>query len=176
MKQSIDIDPAVAFFYEHAGFSYPADADQYRMVAGQLECARRLAEAERYGREHGWEVEWEYDPEPCLVCECGSEDCPCYTRITHVTLGAVLYVTPPDPYGLRVSTSTVASLWGICRPTREYQRVVAAELMREHLDALEADRAAEETGGLLAGSDLEWVMAHVHPWVQRDPWEGGGCG
>ncbi len=56
------ITRSVAFFFEHAGYSYPVDEQSregrtlYRVIG-----AETLAEAERQAREQGYTFEWQLD-------------------------------------------------------------------------------------------------------------------
>jgi hypothetical protein len=50
---------AVAFFYEHAGFSY--DPKTETPDEGRFRCARELAGAEAFAKAQGWYVDWERD-------------------------------------------------------------------------------------------------------------------
>jgi hypothetical protein len=113
---------AYLFFLKHAGYAYrPSETPQ----AGRSRSARQLAKAERDAVALGYQFEWRNDDEGCSGCDCGSDDCACSTGVDHETLGCLMYA--PD------SKDAVQSLWGICNPTREYRRVVEAELAMEAL-------------------------------------------
>lgn len=117
---------AVAFFYKHAGYSYTPGKESPR--AGRLRGARALAAAERDAHAAGFSVAWAYDDDPCIGCECGSKDCPCSTGEDHETM--IAWVEAPD--GTRQANGRILpALCGICEPSREYRRVVAAELFAE---------------------------------------------
>ena len=104
---------ATQFFFEHAGYSTPP---------GREECARQMAEAEAKAREASITFEWVTDAEGCTGCECGQSDCDCASGADHETLGCIARSEKGD---------VLASLWGICGATHEYQRVVEAELASE---------------------------------------------
>lgn len=104
---------AYLFFKENAGYATPP---------GKSQCALNLARAEDYARDKEWEYTWEWDESGCIGCDCGSKTCDCSTGAEHETLGCVL--KDADGYVL-------GSLWGICGATREYKRVVQAELASE---------------------------------------------
>jgi hypothetical protein len=81
MTKPTDVD--VAFFYEHAGWSYTPSEETSE--EGRRRCARELAAAEKWlSRQHGYTVEWDGEPIPdrsgidhngplfcCLVCVPG---------------------------------------------------------------------------------------------------------
>jgi hypothetical protein len=113
---------AFKFFYANAGYSY--DPKTQAPAQGKAKCARSLAAAERKASALGWTFDWVFDDQPCMGCECGSESCDCFTGEPHETFGCVLR----DENG-----ESLESLWGICKPTREYRRVVEAELASEAL-------------------------------------------
>lgn len=121
------------FFYDNAGFSY--DPKKETEAEGKLRCAQALAEAEDYGKRHGFVFQWEADQDGCIGCECGSEDCHCCTGEAHEVLCCVLR----DEDG-----TVLASLGAICEPTREYGRVIEAELALEGMPLHDAPTEAEE--------------------------------
>lgn len=111
---------AYLFFLKHAGYSY--DPKTETPQAGRSRCARQLAKAERDARALGYTFEWDDDPdgrddsdedvETCESCVCldgevGADE----DRNSHI----------------------LAVLGGICDATREYRRVVEAELALEAL-------------------------------------------
>lgn len=110
------------FFLEQAGYSY--DPKTERPIDGKRRCARELSKAERHSLDNGWYVEWWQDENGCSGCDCGAVDCRCSNGDEHETLGCVLKDEDGD---------VLASLWGICEPSREYRRVVAAELALESM-------------------------------------------
>lgn len=116
---------AEQFFYDHAGFSYDPKTETEEQ--GHERCARELAKAESWASAEGYRVEWREDPEGCIGCDCGSEDCACSTGEYHEVLVAILY----DAEG-----AAVASLGSICGPTRDYRRVVEAELTYQTMHAV----------------------------------------
>ena len=109
------------FFYKHAGYGYNPRVETAEQ--GRRRGARALAAAEAYATAAGWEYQWDYDPEPCIGCDCGSADCPCSSGAPHEILCVLL--------NDRDNGRTLAALGGICGATREYRRVVAAELAME---------------------------------------------
>ena len=122
-----EISKAEQFFYEHAGWSYGSAKETEE--EGRARGAQELARAEEEAERRAWSVEWVYDEEPCLSCECGSSECPCFTGEPHETYTAILY-----PDGLNYDPHNVlASLGSICEPSREYRRVINAELALEAL-------------------------------------------
>lgn len=74
--------------------------------------ALKLLEAEEYGEEHGWKVEWQGDESPDMS---GIED-------AKEVLVAILKNS---------NDRVIGSLGGIADPSRDYARVVEAELMLE---------------------------------------------
>lgn len=109
------------FFYDNAGYSIAAGQTEEE---GREEAARALAHAEQYARQHGWYTEWEQYPEGCIGCDCKSDECACSTGEEHEVLCATLY---------NEDDAALESLGAICGATRQYRRVVAAELAIEHV-------------------------------------------
>lgn len=120
---------AAAFFYQHGGYSVaPGETNE----EGHRRSARELAEAEQYARERGWWVEWVRDNSPCIGCDCGDASCACSARRPHRIEGAILRgVVYEKGTGIVGAPEVLASLWGICQASKEYKRVVAAELAEE---------------------------------------------
>lgn len=116
------LGPNQKFFYKHAGFSYNPATQTKRQ--GRERTARLLAQAEKDARRLGIYFDWEVDMDGCIGCTCGGADCSCCTGVPHETLGCVARASDGE---------ALASLWGICEPTREYKRVVEAELALEAL-------------------------------------------
>lgn len=54
---------AVAFFHEHAGYSYPSGASPAEQVAARRAHAESLADAESRASALGWDCVWEPDPD-----------------------------------------------------------------------------------------------------------------
>ena len=108
------------FFFHNAGSSYTPSKET--RTQGRWRGAKALARAEQWARDTNCEFTWEQDNEPCIGCDCGSADCACSSGADHETLGCVLR----DSDG-----KILASLWSICGATREYKRVVEAELAFE---------------------------------------------
>lgn len=125
------LSPVQLFFYQNAGYSY--DPKKETAEQGRIRCAEELAKAEAEASERGWSFEWPWDESGCSGCDCGSADCPYSSGSEHETLGCVL----KDENG-----KTLESLWGICSPTRNYGRVVEAELALEALTRVEAEEEA----------------------------------
>ncbi len=122
MKQLISPKQAAyLFFLKHAGYSVKQGETQ---CAGRSRCARELAKAERDARALGYTFEWVFDQSGCIGCDCGLDDCPCFSGDAHETLGCVVH---------DAEQNVLASLWGICDPAREYCRVIEAELALESL-------------------------------------------
>jgi hypothetical protein len=125
---------AFYFFLKNAGYSY----DPKRQTARQdrAECARKLAKAERDAKALGYSFEWIYDEDGCTGCDCGSKDCKCSTGESHETYVCVMLNGEPscyDGYGRPMGGAVLQSLGGICEPSKEYRRVVEAELALEEL-------------------------------------------
>jgi hypothetical protein len=110
------------FFLANAGYSYNPQIES--LAQGKARSARRFAKAERDAASKGIRFEWEFDPDGCIGCDCGSDDCECSTGNDHETLECLAF----DKAG-----KLVASLGSVCKPSREYRRVVEAELALEVL-------------------------------------------
>lgn len=106
---------AVAFFAKNAGVAYTPGKETKRQ--GQMRGARELARAEAEAASRGWRVKWEHDSEPYDMGDMETEH-------PKEVLGAILV----DESGRQL-----ASLWGIADPSRNYGRVVEAELALEAL-------------------------------------------
>jgi hypothetical protein len=103
---------AIAFFMKHAGYARkPGES----VAQAMRHTATRLAKAEQYAIDHGWSVEWQNDPESYQMGD--AEDTP---------PNEVLWAALRDEDG-----NVLASLGGIGDPSREYGRVVEAELALE---------------------------------------------
>ena len=113
---------AYLFFLRNAGTSCNPATQTKRQ--GQSEGARKLAKAERDAAALGFTFDWEYDLDGCIGCDCGSDDCKCSTGEDH----EVLVCLCRDAEGV-----VKASLGSICEPSREYRRVIEAELALEAL-------------------------------------------
>lgn len=105
---------AVNFFRRNAGYARRAGET---VSEAKKRGAVALARAEAEAAARGWRVEWEGDPEPY---DAGDSD-----YEPREVLGAVLR---------DLDGHVLASLWGIADPTREYGRVVEAELALEALE------------------------------------------
>ena len=115
---------AFTFFLANAGFSY--DPKTETPAKGRARCARQLAKAERDAAALGFTFEWDYDQEGCIGCSCDSPDCKCSTGEDHECLSCLCR---------NADGEVVASLSSICEPSREYRRVVEAELAEEALQS-----------------------------------------
>ena len=113
---------AFLFFLRNAGYSYDPKTETKQQ--GRARCARESAKAERDASALGYTFNWADDPEGCIGCDCGSPDCACSTSKPHETL----WCWVEDENG-----KTLASLGSICGATREYRRVIEAELAQESL-------------------------------------------
>lgn len=114
------IKQAVQFFYTYAGYSY--DPKTQTPEQGRMQTARALAKAERDAASQGIRFGWEPDVEGCIGCDCGLPECKCASGEPHEVLVCLAYNT---------EGKVIASLGAICEPTREYRRVVEAELALE---------------------------------------------
>lgn len=110
------------FFYDNGSYSYSGTQTPEQ---GHIESAKALANAESLAAERGLIFEWMQDDEPCIGCECGSDDCPCFTGEPHMVEVCELWNENHD--------DCIASLCGICEATSEYRRVIEAELALEAL-------------------------------------------
>lgn len=105
--------PAEQFFYDHAGYGYrPTEETEEE---GRVRCAQELASAEAWAQDLGLSVEWESDPDGWDFDDEAD-------YVPSEVLGAVLC------YGKR---RLPFSLWGIADPSREFGRVIEAELYLE---------------------------------------------
>ena len=104
---------AVRFFEEHAGSSYTPGKET--KAQGRRRGAEALARAEQYALDHDWKVEWEFDSDEYQLGRAETE-------MPNEVLCAVLKTPDGEVLG---------SLGGIGDPTREYARVVEAELALE---------------------------------------------
>lgn len=111
---------AYLFFLRNAGTSYDPKTQAPRQ--GKAECARRLAKAERDARALGYTFEWK--PDGCIGCDCGSPDCACSTGEPHECLVCLMR----DAAGV-----CCQSLGSVCSPSQSYMRVVEAELALEEV-------------------------------------------
>jgi hypothetical protein len=130
------------FFLKHAGYSY--DPATQSPMQGRIQCARKLAAAERKARDAGISYQWEYDgadsSEWIADNEDGGRNCnPWQTW----ACCAIPSGEDADQYG----TAALASLGGIDfgrdgEPWgNPYRRVVEAELALEALDNLKGGKS-----------------------------------
>lgn len=123
----------VAFFHEHAGYSYPAGAS----LGARHDNALRLARAEETATRRGWFVSLRDDPEP-MADDVGT--------LEAVEAGELvnLAVVLRDEDGREL-----ASLWGVAVPTEDdpYLRVVGAELALDVLTSHAECHARTTCGG-----------------------------
>ena len=113
---------AYLFFLKNGASSYNPSIETKRQ--GYARMARLLAKAERDARALGYTFDWEYDSDGCIGCDCDSPDCACSTGESHECLVCLMR----DSHGI-----CCQSLASICEPSREYRRVVEAELALEEL-------------------------------------------
>lgn len=114
---------AAAFFYKHGGWSW--NPKKETKAQGRRRVACKMAVAERYASDHGWRVKWEHSPEPY---EMGDAE----TEMPSEILDAVLF----DDKG-----EVLGSLGSIGDPSREYGRIVEAELALEAMPDIPALKA-----------------------------------
>jgi hypothetical protein len=107
---------AVSFFLKHAGWGY--DPKKETKAQGRRRGAKLLAEAEAFAEAHRWKVEWKEDPEEYQMGDAETEH-------PKEVLVAVL----KDRNG-----RVLGSLGGIGDPTKNYGRVIEAELALEAMD------------------------------------------
>lgn len=112
MKATRKLTADQQFFFDNAGYSYSPGKESKAL--GRTRCAVALAAAEAHGREQGWAVEWEQEQEIDLSWMTDEE-----RAQPHEVLCAVL---------LDSAGKVLDSLGNIVDPSREYGRVVEAEL------------------------------------------------
>jgi hypothetical protein len=108
-------DPAVEFFYKHAGWGYMPGKET--KAQGRRRGAILLARAEKEAQRRGWKVKWMDSETPYEMMDAEDE-------MPKEVLDAVLY----DSGG-----KVLGGLGQIGDPSREYGRVVEAELALEAL-------------------------------------------
>jgi hypothetical protein len=113
---------AIKFFAKHAGFSF--DPKTQTAKQGKAKCARSLARGERVAAKLGYTFEWEFDQDGCIGCDCGSDMCACSNGEPHEVLSCIAR----DADG-----KFIGSMGSICKPSREYRRVIEAALASEGL-------------------------------------------
>src|SRR5690348_2890824 len=109
------ISAATKFFYKHAGWGYKSGVET--PAQGRRRGAVYLARAEAEAARRGWHVNWEYSEEPY---EMGDAE----TEMPSEVFDAILYDE---------NDRVIGSLGHIGDPSREYKRVVEAELAVEAL-------------------------------------------
>lgn len=160
-KAPAGLTDAEAFFYEHAGYSYPQGASAAERKRARLEHARALARAEEAAESRGWQVEWEYDltPDTSWMTKEDLED---LERGATELLAALLR----DESG-----EVLTSLGGVHvrAPAREdpYVRVVAAEMAQEALSAEDSASRAMALNGTRRRAEPNWRMMLDLPGVER---------
>jgi hypothetical protein len=118
---------AFYFFLKNAGFSYDPKTETPRQ--GRAKCARALAKAERDASALGYTFEWEFENSIPYEDALGDHAYWCDAEKNgeeheHEIYSCVAYNS---------EGGVVASLGAIIDPTREYRRVVEAELASEGL-------------------------------------------
>ena len=106
----------IAFFFEHAGYSYPVCSDERMILRERQNGAARLEAAEWEARDQGFTFEWEHDGMTNREWTDEGEEIPTFACICRNAEGKI-----------------VASLCGIDDSTNPYRRVVEAELALEAL-------------------------------------------
>jgi hypothetical protein len=118
------------FFYDQAGYSYDPKTETEK--TGRERGAKHLAQAETYAREQGWYFQWEHEQERpenvlgkrCTKRKCNDPKCPnVHYGANSEWLCCILF---DEPEG-----KVLSSLGMIEEPSREYRRVVEAELAWE---------------------------------------------
>ena len=104
---------AYHFFLKHGGYSYNSETET--KAQGRRRCAKWLADAEAKAQSVGLVFEWVNDDDADLSWLAEGE-----------TVNEVLGCIVRSPSG-----RVMASLWGITDPSREYGRVIEAELAGE---------------------------------------------
>jgi len=120
------------FFYEHAGWGY--DPAKETSNEGRVRCAKELALAETWARENCYSFSWEYEQEspqsvfgkPCpKKGKCADAKCP----YAHYDPKNEFFVA--EIWDNSETPEVVGSLGMIEAPSKEYRRVVEAELAHE---------------------------------------------
>ena len=112
-KEKDRFERAVRFFEEHAASGYTPGKET--KAQGRRRGAEALARAEQYALDHGWKVEWDFDQDEYQLGDAETE-------MPNEVLCAILKTPDGEVLG---------SLGGIGDPTREYGRVIEAELALE---------------------------------------------
>lgn len=125
-------DKAILFFYEHVGGSYNPATETVEQ--GKMRGAMRLADAEAWASAAGWRVEWHLEDEDprdvfgefCTADPCTDEHC----GLIHSDPDAEhFWACIKGPDGERIDAG--GSLGMIESPSREYRRLIEAELALE---------------------------------------------
>ena len=128
------------FFLKHAGYSYNPQTQS--PMQGRVQCARKLAAAERKARDAGVSYQWEIDASCDSLTEFAPGIKPIRGTKTRYSLWQCCAIGPRDD-DYRGAGEVLASLGGIDfgrdgEPWGDpYRRVVEAELALEALDQLE---------------------------------------
>lgn len=109
------------FFYDNAGTSCNPATET--LEQGKERGALRLAVAEDWARDSGYEFKWIPDQGGCIGCDCGDSDCACANGTCEPE---VCCMKGEDNH-------VVQSLGSICGATAKYRRVVEAELALEQM-------------------------------------------
>lgn len=136
----IDRDKRVAFFFEHAGYSYPSGADEATRLIARHDNALGLARAEEMASSRGWYVDVADDFDDCTDPDDDGEAARMLASGELIRLGVILKE--------EVSDRHLASLWGVIVPSDSdpYIRVIAAELASELLATHEECHARTTCG------------------------------
>jgi hypothetical protein len=126
---------AVRFFYSNAGYSYDPKIETRNQ--GRWRCAREMARAEKYGREHNWQFDWEDDWSIGSHKDYYGEDS-AYSDKEPSTCESCTLVSEDG-------NSVLASLGCIDDASDAYRRVIEAELAVEALHEIETRYQREAT-------------------------------
>lgn len=124
-KARKQLTPAELFFFEHAGYSY--DPKTETAEQGRIKGAKLLAKAEQHATDNLWECRWEIDNDIPYEDALGDHAYWCDDQkngIEHEH--EIWYCMLTDG-----KDNVLGSLGAIIDPSREYRRVVEAELALE---------------------------------------------
>lgn len=127
-----ELTKAEKFFYDNAGYSY--DPKTETVEEGKIKCAKAMAQAEMFAREHNWSFSWELEQEsPVSVF---GKACPKNAKCVDDRCRYAHYDPESDFYCCLIwdnsdTPEVIGSLGMIEEPDPEYRRVVEAELALE---------------------------------------------